>query len=181
MRKVLLYIATSLDGYISMPGDDLSFLKRVEKTGEDYGYAEFEKSVDTIIMGRRTYDWVVKEVGFYPHADKTSYILTRTARPTDGLTHFYTGDLRALITKLKHEPGKDIFCDGGAEVVHALLKEDLIDEFIISIIPVLLGDGIRLFKDGRPERVLTLIATKAFDSGLVQLHYKRSADDSITN
>ena len=172
-RKTILYIAASLDGYIAKPNDDLSFLSLAEKQGEDYGYADFIQSIDTVIIGRKTYDWIMKQVPEYVHADKKTFVVTRTAKPSINNTHFYTGSLKELITSLKQEQGKDIFIDGGAEVVHELLKEHLIDEFIISIIPVLVGDGTRLFKDGRPEQVLQLASTKQFDKGLVQLHYKR--------
>lgn len=172
-RKTILYIAASLDGYIAKPNDDLSFLSLVEQKGEDYGYADFIQSIDTVIIGRKTYDWIMKQVPEYVHADKKTFVVTRTAKPSINNTHFYTGSLKELITSLKQEQGKDIFIDGGAEVVHELLKEHLIDEFIISIIPVLVGDGTRLFKDGRPEQVLQLASTKQFDKGLVQLHYKR--------
>lgn len=172
-RKVILYIATSLDGYIAKPNDDLSFLSIVEHEGEDYGYSEFVESVDTVILGRRTYDWVMAQVTDFPHADKRAYIITRTPRPAIGNTTFYSGDLRSLVTKLKSEHGKNIFIDGGAEIVNLLLKDDLIDELIISIIPILVGSGTKLFNDGRPEIKLQLISTKQFEKGLVQLHYKR--------
>lgn len=172
-RKVILYIAASLDGYIAKPNDDLSFLTIVQQEGEDYGYADFVNSVDTVILGRRTYDWVMKQVIVFPHADKETYVITRTPKASIGNTQFYTGDIKALVMHLKREEGKNIFIDGGSEVVHELLTENLIDEFIISVIPVLVGDGIRLFKDGRRELPLTLISTKQFDKGLVQLHYKR--------
>ena len=171
-RKLILYIAMSLDGYIAKPNDDLSFLSMVEKEGEDYGYAEFVSTVDTVIMGRRTYDWVTNQLGF-PHADKKAYIITGTERPTLGQTVFYTGDIGELIKKLKGEPGKNIFCDGGAQIANHLLREDLMDEMIISIIPVLVGDGIRLFEDARPEQKWKLNLVKTFDTGLVQLHYKK--------
>jgi dihydrofolate reductase len=170
-RKIILYIAMSLDGYIAKPNDDLSFLSIVEKEGEDYGYADFVATVDTVLIGRKTYDWVTKQVEF-PHADKTAYVITRTPRPNIGKTVFYMGDLTELIRKLKSEPGKNIFCDGGAEIVNELLKNNLIDELIISVIPILEGEGTRLFKEGRPERILRLISTKTFDSGLVQLRYQ---------
>lgn len=78
-----------------------------------------------------------------------------------------------LIQDLKSKEGKNIYCDGGAEIVNELLKNKLIDELIISIIPVLLGDGTKLFKDGRPELTLELVSTKSFEKGLTQLHYKR--------
>lgn len=172
-RKVVLYIAASLDGYIAKPGDDLSFLSIAQVEGEDYGYANFITSIDTVIIGRKTYDWVIKEVGHYPHADKSSYIITRIKKPDEGLSVFYTGNLVKLIEELKDKEGKNIFCDGGSEIVNELLKNDLIDELIISIIPVLVGNGIKLFKDGRPEHKLSLSSTKHFPSGLVQLHYIR--------
>lgn len=164
----------SLDGYIAKPNDDLSFLSIVEKPGEDYGYADFISSVDTVILGRKTYDWVMKQVPDFPHADKNAYIMTRTARPNIGKTVFYTGDLTDLVRKLKREHGKHIFCDGGAEIVNQLLMNDLIDELIISVIPILVGKGTRLFNDGRPEQSLKLISVKTFDTGLTQLHYRRA-------
>lgn len=173
-RKVIVYIASSLDGYIAKPNNDLSFLSIVEKEGEDYGYADFVKTVDTVILGRKTYDRVMTQVSEFPHSDKDAYVITRTARPDLGKTHFYTGNLKDLIFRLKSELGKNIFVDGGAEIVNELLSQNLIDEFIISIIPVLLGDGIRLFKDGRLEQKLELLAAKSFEKGLTQLHYKRA-------
>jgi dihydrofolate reductase len=173
-RKVILYIATSLDGYIAKPNDDLGFLSIVEQEGQDYGYADFVKTVDAVIVGRKTYDKVIS-MGFdFPHADKDAYVITRTPRPSIGSVKFYTGDLKSLVNKLKSENGKNIFCDGGAEIVNELLKDDLIDEFIISVIPILVGNGTKLFRDGRPEQKLELISTKQFEKGLTQLHYKRA-------
>ncbi|MBK1439640.1 dihydrofolate reductase [Parapedobacter sp. ISTM3] len=175
MRKIALFIATSLDGYIAKPNDDLSFLKLVEKEGEDYGYAEFTDTIDTLIVGRRTYDYVLKEIGpsHYDNGQRDVYVITRTERPQVGRTFFYTGDIAELVKRLKSEEGKNIYCDGGAEVINELLKHDLIDELIISVIPVLLGNGTRLFKDGRPEQTLEFITVKTFETGLTQLHYKR--------
>jgi dihydrofolate reductase len=176
MRKLLLFIATSLDGYIAKPNDDLSFLKAVEKEGEDYGYADFMATIDTIIIGRKTYDYVLKEIGpaHYDNGQRDVYIITRTERPGVGRTTFYTGNLTELVLRLKARSGNNIYCDGGAEIINELLKSDLIDVFIISVIPVLLGDGTRLFKDGRPEQQLELFNVKAFDTGLTQLHYQRA-------
>jgi len=175
MRKIALFIATSLDGYIAKPNDDLSFLKLVEKEGEDYGYAEFTDTIDTLIVGRRTYDYVLREIGpsHYDNGQRDVYVITRTERPQVGRTFFHTGDVAELAKRLKSEEGKNIYCDGGAEVINELLKHDLIDEVIISVIPVLLGNGTRLFKDGRPEQTLEFVTVKTFQTGLVQLHYKR--------
>ncbi len=174
-RKLILYIATSVDGYIAKPGDDLSFLDRVHVPGEDYGYQAFMDTVDTVILGRRTYDWVLQQVDTFPHADRETYVITRTARPTTGKVQFYTGDLNALIHKLKSRQGGNIFCDGGAALVQALLKEKRLDELIISVIPVMVGEGIRLFQDGRPEQDLQLVSAQSYASGLVQLHYAVSS------
>jgi len=178
MRILSIYIATSLDGYIAKPNDDLGFLKLVEKEGEDYGYADFTATIDTIILGRKTYDWVLKEVGpsHYDNGERNVYVITRTGKPGIGKTTFYTGDLTELVQQLKSGNGKNIYCDGGAEVINELLKNDLIDEMIISIIPVLVGNGTRLFQDGRPEQQLELVHTKTFETGLVQLHYKRKKE-----
>ncbi|WP_374463731.1 dihydrofolate reductase family protein [Chryseobacterium sp.] len=175
MRKLSLFIAMSLDGYIAKPNDDLSFLKIVEKEGEDYGYADFTSGIDTIIIGRKTYDYVLKEIGssHYDNGQRDVYVITRTARPKEGRTTFYTGDITELVNHLKSGEGKNIYCDGGASIINELLKHDLIDEFIISVIPVLLGNGTKLFKDGRPESALEFITAKTFETGLVQLQYKR--------
>jgi len=176
MRKLSLFIASSLDGYIAKPNDDLSFLKLVEKEGEDYGYAEFTANIDTILLGRKTYDYVLKEIGtsHYDNGQREVYVITRTARPGVGRTTFYKGNLTELVQRLKSEPGKNIYCDGGAEIVNELLKCDLIDEMIISVVPILLGNGTRLFKDNRPGQLLELVSAKTFESGLTQLHYKRN-------
>lgn len=171
--NVILYIAISLDGYIAKPNDDLSFLSVVEQEGQDYGYADFVKSVDAVIIGRKTYDKVISMGYHFPHADKDTYIITRTPKPNIGSAKFYTGNLKELVKKLKSQQIKKIYCDGGAEIVNELLKDNLIDEFIISIIPILVGSGTKLFKDGRPEQKLELVSTKQFDKGLTQLHYKR--------
>lgn len=175
MRKISLFIATSLDGYIAKPNDDLSFLKLVEREGEDYGYEKFTDTIDTLIVGRRTYDYVLKEIGpsHYDNGKRDVYVITRTRKPNVGRTIFYTGSLADLVKRLKSENGENIYCDGGAEVINGLLKNDLIDELIISVVPVLLGNGTRLFKDDRPEQLLEFVTVKTFDTGLTQLHYKR--------
>jgi dihydrofolate reductase len=170
-RQVILYIAMSLDGYIAKQNDDLSLLSLVEKKREDYGYQEFIKTIDTVIMGRKTYDWVMKQVKVFPHKDLDVYIITHSPGQNIGGVKFYSGDLKQLVMALKKVKGKDIFIDGGAQIVNQLLKEKLIDEFYISIIPVLLGDGVRLFNTGYSEHKLKLISSRQFDTGLNQVRY----------
>lgn len=172
MRKLVIYIACSVDGYIAKTNDDLSFLSMVEKEGEDYGYSEFTKTIDTIILGRNTYNWVTRNVPTH-YGDKRTIVITHEQKPAEGNVSFYSGSLSDLVHQLKQEPGKNIFCDGGAQIIKQLLLDDLIDEFTISLIPVLLGEGTRLFADGRPEHRLQLESSKSFDTGLVQLFYKR--------
>lgn len=110
MRKLSLFIATSLDGYIAKPNDDLSFLNVVEKEGEDYGYAEFTAKIDTLIIGRKTYDYVLENVGssHYDNGQRDVYVITKTERPKLGRTTFYTGNLKELVQQLKSENGKNI-------------------------------------------------------------------------
>lgn len=174
MRKLSIFIAASVDGYIAAPNEDLGFLKQVEKEGEDYGYTKFMADVDTIIVGRKTYDWVANNIGasHYDNGDRNVYVITSQQKPATGKIQFYNGNLAELVRQLKEENGKNIYCDGGAETIDELLKNKLIEEFIISLVPVFLGDGIRLFKDGRAGQSLQLLEAKTFDTGLVQLHYK---------
>lgn len=171
-RKVILYIAVSLDGFIAGADGDISWLSSVEKPGEDYGYADFIASVDTVILGRKTYDKVLSFGIPYPHADKQCYVVTRRVRPSEDSITFYRDDVKALVHHLKNGKGKNIFVDGGAEIVQLLQNDSLIDEYIVSIIPILLGNGIRLFKGTTVQEQLQLISCRSFDTGLVQLHYR---------
>jgi len=171
-RRVISYVAMSLDGYIAKSDGDISFLSKVEKAGEDYGYADFIKTIDTIIVGRKTYDKILS-IGFeYPN-DKDIYVITRTLKP-DQRIKYYSGSLNKLISELRDQQGRNIFCDGGSEIINELLINNLIDEFVISIVPVILGDGISLFKNKRPELSIKLADCKKFDTGLVQLHYVKA-------
>lgn len=172
-RKVILYIAMSLDGYIAKKDDNIDFLNTVEYPGEDYGYHSFLQGIDTVIWGRRTYDKVLSLGTDFLHKDKKVYVVSRTRTGKDGHIE-YTSDVKALIDKLQTEDGKDIYCDGGSEIVAELLKHSLPDRLIVSVIPYLLGDGIRLFRESLPESILKLKQTISYPSGLVQLWYERS-------
>jgi dihydrofolate reductase len=172
-RKVIVYIAMSLDGFIAGPNDNLSFLDSVQKEGEDYGYSEFISQVDSVIVGKRTYDTVIGMGYDFPHQDKDAWIITRTAQPTKGNVKFYSGDLNVLVEDLKQISGKNIFVDGGAWVVNELLRHQLIDEIHLSIVPVLLGNGVRLFQGNYSADDFQLIDSKSYDTGLVKLIYHR--------
>lgn len=172
-RKVMLYIAMSVDGYIAAPNDDLSFLSVVEQQGEDYGYTEFTSSIDTYIVGRKTYEVVKGMIGAFPQAHQYDcYVLTRQQRENEDGVTFYSGDIRNLIQELQSKPGKHIYCDGGGEIVHLLMQHNLIDEYIISIIPTIVGDGRRLFIGGTPPLGLQALPPTYYPStGLVQVRY----------
>jgi dihydrofolate reductase len=172
-RNVILYIAMSLDGYIAKDTDNLDFLSLVETPGEDYGYAAFQTEVDTLIWGRKTYDKVLSFGIPFPHKDKRCIVLSKTRVGKDENVEYFNGPVKDLIAALQQQPGKGIYCDGGAEVVTALLNDQLIDRMIISIIPHLVGNGVRLFKGGRPEQYLKLVRSSTFPSGLVQLWYEK--------
>ncbi len=170
-RELILYIAVSLDGFIAGEGNDLSFLSRVESPGEDYGYSAFYETVDTVIMGRKSYEQVLTFGVEFPHKGKTCYVISRSKKGGDEFVEFLGDDFIERIRDLKIQPGKNIFCDGGAQVVYELLRHRLIDRVVISIIPHLLGNGIRLFREGFPEQITRLENHTAFPSGLVQLTY----------
>lgn len=172
-RKLCLFIAMSLDGFIAKPDGDISFLDEMNQEGEDYGYNAYIETIDTVLLGRKTYDKIQSMGIESPYGDRAVYVITRTPRANSEKTTFYPGDLKELVTTLKSKPGKNIYCDGGAEIVQQLLSMDLIDEMTISIIPVLLGEGIRLFSGNFQEKKLKLKESKSFEKGLVQLHYCR--------
>jgi dihydrofolate reductase len=165
----------SLDGFIATNDDDLSWLSMVEKEGEDYGYGDIQNRADTYIVGRKTYDVVLRLTGgYFPQASMFNcfVITTQERKPENGVT-FYNGKIEDLISKLKSQKGKDIYCDGGGQIVKLLQEKNLIDEYIISIIPIMLGDGKRLFMGGTPSANLKAISSKMFDSGLIQLTYTK--------
>lgn len=176
-RRLYLYIAASLDGYIARPDGDISWLSSVETPGEDYGYGRFIEQIDTVILGRKTYEKVQSLGVPLPHSDKNVYVLSSQPRPPAGSLRFYKGPVAQLLAEIRTQPGKHIFCDGGAEVIRQLLQAGLVDDIILSTIPVLLGEGIRLFQGGVPEMPLQLVSAQSFASGLVQVHYQRVEGD----
>jgi len=171
-REVILYIGMSVDGYIAKEDGNIDFLSIVDAPNEDYGYYSFLHDIDTVIWGRKTYDKLLSFGIDFPHKDKKVYVLSRTKTGSDDNVTFFGGDIRDLISSLKGESGKNIYCDGGGELVFELLKYKLINKMVISVIPHLVGNGIRLFKDNRPEQHLRFIRSVSFPSGLVQLWYE---------
>ncbi len=170
----MLYISMSIDGFIATNDDDLSWLSLVEQEGEDYGYTAFNETVDTYIVGRKTYEKVLELTGgVFPQAEvHKCYIVSRSERADENGVSFID-DVAELVKELKQTNGKNIYCDGGSEIVKLLTDADLIDEYIISVIPILLGSGKRLFKGGSSMQNVSLVSSKSYEKGLVQLHYVR--------
>jgi dihydrofolate reductase len=165
-RKIVLFIACSLDGYIAGTDDDISWLF----SDEDYGYTKFLASIDTVIMGRRTYDQVLR-MGPFPYQGKDCYVFSRSVMGGDENVEFVDRSVNEFVQTLMEKEGSDIWLVGGSELIDAFMKGRLVDEFIISIHPVVLGEGISLFKSGLPRQDLVLKGNMTFSSGLVQVHY----------
>lgn len=173
MRKVRLYIATSLDGYIARTDHGLDWLPQ-GSPDQDYGYADFLAGIDILVMGRKTWEQV-KSFGEWPYGQKKSYVLSRKLKELkDEHVSLVTEPVPQFISNLKKQTGKDIWLLGGGEIVKEFLAYDLIDTFEIFVVPILLGAGLPLFPAGFPERKLMLAGSKQFDSGLM-LSYKRKA------
>lgn len=166
MRKIVLNLAVSLDGFIAGPNGEYDWCL----TDADYGMTEFLASTDTVLMGRKSYD-IFAEYG-EPYADKKIFVFSRTLKETPYKNVVIVkDDVAGTARSLRQEPGKDIWLYGGNEIIQQLYDQDLIDEWVLSIHPVLLGEGIPLIKKGR--RNLKLVNTVPWPSGLVQCTYQR--------
>jgi len=167
MRKIILFIASSLDGYIARENGDVDWLPGNTASG----YDNFIKSVDTVIMGKTTYDQVLT-FGDYPYKDKKSFVFTRTDQDKDENAEFVS-DVEKFVKDGFPGTGENIWLVGGAQIIASFLNQGVVDEIIISVIPVILGNGIPLFKNIENETNLELIKTEKYDR-LVDLHYKVS-------
>ncbi|WLR51015.1 dihydrofolate reductase family protein [Bacillus tianshenii] len=171
-RQVVLFIATSLDGYIARPNGDISWLEAVQGEG-DNGFAAFYETIDTLIMGRKTYDHLLELTNNqYPHADKESYVFSYTEQRVDSNVTFTNENVALFMEKLKQKQGKNIWLVGGAGIVEAFMADDLVDELILTTAPVILGNGIPLFRECIPEGKWSLVESKRLGE-FVQSHYVR--------
>jgi dihydrofolate reductase len=164
-----VFIATSLDGFIARKDGGIDWLSIVEAPGEDYGYARFFGDVDALILGRRTYDTVLG-FGAWPYGDKRCVVLTHGARESRHGERFHAGAPGPLLDDLAAAGVRRVYVDGG-DVIRLFLREGLIDDITLSVIPILLGDGIPLFDASVPTRRLRLAGSQSFPTGLVQLRY----------
>ena len=175
-RKVILYIGTSLDGYIARKNGEVDWLEGDGSNPTDEGdYEAFYKTIDTVIMGNATYVQIMGW-GEYPYKGTKGYVYTREVKEANEDVIFTNENPKLLIERLKKESGKDIWIVGGCELLDLFMKEDLIDEYIIAVAPVILGEGIPLFKEGNAEVKLCLKESKIFN-GFVQNHYIRKVNN----
>lgn len=172
-RKVILYIAISIDGYIARKNGDIDWLNGDgSDPTSDLGYNEFYENIDTIILGKTTYNQFVNElsVDVWPYEGKESFVFTNENIEDNENVKFINEDICKFIKVLKEKEGKDIWIVGGAELTSYLTKENLIDEYIISTMPTVIGEGISLFKEGTRELKFKLKSTKVCN-GIVMTHY----------
>lgn len=168
MRKLKLYIAASLDGKIARKDDSIDWLP--DPTTEDYGYQEFYDSIDTTVMGYKTYE-VCLGLGDWYYKDKVNYIFSRDSSrdliPEATLVNQSPVD---FVKELKQQEGKDIWLLGGGEIIKLMHDAGLIDEYIIAYIPIILGEGVLLFPEIQQQKNLTLTKHRVYSNGVVMLY-----------
>lgn len=175
MRKVILYIAMSLDGYIADSKGGVAWLGGQDATNQETGsYPEFIKMIDTVVMGWKTYHQIVTELSpdEWVYKGMKSYVITH--QKLTGTEEIIATDqaLDKLVGDLKQQEGKAIWICGGASIANQLIEKDLIDCYHITIIPTLLGGGIRLFDKEHEELKLRLVSTQSYN-GMIDLVYER--------
>ncbi|WP_417084788.1 dihydrofolate reductase family protein [Evtepia gabavorous] len=175
MRKVSLFIAMSLDGYIADSKGGVDWLNGHGNYDENTDtYSEFAKTIDTILMGWNTYHQIVTELSpmEWVYNEFTTYVITHNEHTSSEKIRFVDINPVDLVKRLKEQNGKDIWVCGGANLVQQLVNEDLIDYYYITVIPTLLGSGIRLFENGKYEIKLRLLDTQSYN-GMTDLIYTR--------
>lgn len=174
MKKIILYIAASLDQRIAEPNDNLEWLTgfpNPEKT--DYGYKDLLNEVDTVIMGGRTHRELLNMEVVWPYPEQMTYVVSHNNWDEKENIKFITENIIETISKLCNEVGKDIWLVGGGELIAMLLAADLVDEMRITYIPVILGKGIPLFPEQPKESKWELTENKIYNSNVLMVKYRR--------
>lgn len=171
MRKIILGLAVSLDGFIEGPKGEYDWCF----TDQDYGLNDFFKRVDAVFMGRKSYELTQQmhsEGQDIPGMPKmTEYVFSTTLKKAKEGVHIINGDIVNKINDIKNSEGKDIWLFGGAELTASLMNEHLVDEIWLSVHPILLGGGKPLFTGIKDRIPLTLLESKTYETGLVSLKY----------
>lgn len=172
MRQVKLYIACSIDGKIAGIDGNVDWLPHPPE-GEDYGYYSFYDSIDELAMGYKTYEICIS-LGDWPYKGKPTHVFTRdSSKSVVKDASLVTSDIVQFTKELKAKEGGDIWLVGGGNIIQQLHDADLIDEYIISYVPVILGAGIELFPNLKKVKKLQLIHHKVYADGLSLMHYKK--------
>jgi len=173
LRNVIVHIATSADGYIARPDGDLEWLTSRPAPEGFYGLNAFMRSIDTKLLGRKTYELSLRMGVKFD--SKSRYFVFSRHTPPAGVpsgVEFVNSAIGPFISRLRQQPGKDIWLMGGGELISSFLDEHAIDEFVISVAPVFIGDGIPLIARRHRQVPLELDSVERFDDGLVQLRYR---------
>lgn len=174
MRKVILYIATSLDGYIARDNDAIDFLAGHTDEVVDYGYDQFLSTIDTIILGSKTYYELIHHIAIdaWPYTGKAVYVFSIRLKGSNEEVTFVEGDVVSFVENLKQTEGKDIWIVGGRGVIDPLFKAKAIDRLVLTLIPNIIGSGKRLFPILESDTPLKLISNETFN-GMVMLTYEK--------
>ena len=171
-RKIIVNIATSADGYVARTDGNLDWLTSRPAPKGFYGLPKFSRSIDAKILGRKTLDFSVT-MGANFSADDVHYVFSRRPPPASlpvGV-QFVTESIRAFTESVRKQAGKNIWMMGGGEIIAFFLDEDVIDEFIITVVPMFIGKGIALIAPRHREVPFRLLSVRRFSDGVVQLHY----------
>jgi len=173
MRKIILYIATSLNGYIAKADGSVDWLEDIPNPySEDYGYSSLQRSIDTTIQGNSTYKQIIGWGIEFPYKDTTNYVITSDSSLEDNEhVNFISDNHIDYIRELKSQEGKDIWLIGGGKVNSLLLNNGLIDEIHQFIMPIVIADGIELF-DSANDIITEIIDTKKYKSGVIRYKYR---------
>ena len=172
-RKIIVNLATSADGYIARPDGDIEGLTRRPAPKGFYGMGKFMQSIDTTLFGRKTYEVGLQMGATFDDAKGRNYVFSRQPPPVSvpSGVEFVAGGIGAFAKRLRAQKGKNIWMMGGGEIIASFLDEGAIDEFIISVVPVFVGDGIPLIARRHRDVPLELRSVKRFPDGVVQIHY----------
>lgn len=172
-RQIIVHIATSADGYIARPDGNLDWLTNRPAPKGFYGLPKFSRSIDVKILGRKTFDFSVK-MGAHFRAEDVHYVFSRQPAPAAAPpgVQFVTEPVKSFVERLRNQPGKNIWMMGGGQIIASFLDEHAIDQFILSIVPVFIGEGIPLISPKHRDVPLRLQSSQKFPDGVVQLHYE---------
>ena len=169
-RKVIVHIATSADGYIARSDGDLEWLTSRPAPKGFYGMNAFMKSVDTKVLGRKTYE-VSLRMGAKFDSGRTIVFSRHPPANAPSGVQFVHDAIGPFVSRLREQPGKDIWLMGGGEIIASFLDAQAIDELVISVVPVFIGEGIPLIARRHRHVPLDLQSVERFEDGLVQLRY----------